>query len=104
MAAGSTNHELQHRASISHTSVNPPERPSERVHRQREIREWEAQSGSAEFDPRVFRLEILPLISELPLSDLVRATGLAHEYLSQVRRGDKIPHPRHWPNLRAAGL
>jgi hypothetical protein len=45
--------------------------------------------------------EILPAIQALPLSDLVRATGLTHSYLSKVRRGEKVPHPRHWPALLA---
>jgi hypothetical protein len=51
----------------------------------------------------VFVREILPTIQSLPLSDLVRATGLTHGYLSTVRRGEKVPHPRHWPALRLAG-
>jgi hypothetical protein len=53
-------------------------------------------------DPAVFAREILPAIQSLPLSDLVRATGLTHGYLSKVRRGEKVPHPRHWPALLAA--
>jgi integrase len=34
---------------------------------------------------------ILPAIQSLPLSDLVRATGLTGGYLSQVRRGERVP-------------
>jgi hypothetical protein len=41
------------------------------------------------------------VIEALPLSDLVRATGLTLGYLSKVRRGDKVPHPRHWPALQS---
>ena len=44
-------------------------------------------------DPEVFASEILPMIQELPLSDLARATGLSAGYLSLIRRGKKIPHP-----------
>jgi hypothetical protein len=36
------------------------------------------------------------MIQALPLSDLVRATGLTPGYLSKVRRGEKVPHSRHW--------
>jgi hypothetical protein len=49
----------------------------------------------------VFAREIVPVIPGLPLSDLVRATGLTHGYLSKVRRGEKEPHPRHWPALHS---
>jgi CRISPR-associated endonuclease Cas1 len=105
IAAGRDTREQQRASGVdpSHGGEAARRRGASRVQRQREIREWEAQSGGAEFDPRVFELEILPLIRELPLSDLVRATGLTHGYLSQVRRGVKVPHARHWTRLRAAG-
>jgi hypothetical protein len=32
----------------------------------------------------------------------VRAPGLTHAYLSKISRGEKVPHPRHWPAIRAA--
>jgi hypothetical protein len=69
----------------------------------RELQERKTSHPDTIADPGLFAHEILPMIRDLPLSDLVRATGLTHGYLSQVRRGDKVPHPRHWPNLRAAG-
>jgi len=28
------------------------------------------------------------------------ATGLSLVYCNQVRRGQRVPHPRHWPALR----
>jgi hypothetical protein len=55
-------------------------------------------------DLEVFEREILPAIQVVPLSDLVRATGLSLGYLSQLRRARKIPHSSHWNTLtRAAG-
>jgi hypothetical protein len=33
----------------------------------------------------------------------MRASGLSLPYVSQIRRGRKIPHPRHWPLLLRAG-
>jgi hypothetical protein len=72
--------------------------------RRREEREWNATHGETIADAAVFAREILPAIQDVPLSELVRATGLTHSYLSQVRRGDKVPHPGHWPALRTAGL
>jgi hypothetical protein len=67
---------------------------------QHEVHRWNAANERP--DPSLFDQQILPLIRELPLADLVRATGLTHGYLSQVRRGLKTPHPRHWPALRRA--
>jgi hypothetical protein len=70
----------------------------------RELQDWEVAHPGAIVNPELFAREILPAIQSLPLSELVRATGLTHRYLSKIRRGDKAPHPRHWPALRKAGL
>jgi CRISPR-associated endonuclease Cas1 len=64
----------------------------------RAIREWEKEFGRV-IDLGHFEREILPLIRELPLSRLVEATELSLKYCSQIRRGEKAPHPRHWAAL-----
>jgi CRISPR-associated endonuclease Cas1 len=66
---------------------------------QRERREWAAANPGASPNPELFRREILPGIQAVPLSELARATGLSLLYVSQIRRGRRIPHPRHWPSL-----
>lgn len=71
------------------------------ANRKREISEWEREYGRLT-DLEVFRSKILPGIQGVPLSRLVRATGLSLRYCSQIRRGEKIPHPRHWQGFRGA--
>jgi CRISPR-associated endonuclease Cas1 len=71
--------------------------------RWREIRDWKAENDSQLADPGFFEREILPAIRQVPLRELMRATGLSLPYVSQIRRGEKVPHPRHWPALREAG-
>jgi hypothetical protein len=53
--------------------------------------------GSHHFDT-------LPLIQNVPLSRLAKATGLSLRYVSQIRRGEKVPHPRHWNAFRSIPL
>jgi hypothetical protein len=60
--------------------------------RKRAIREWEQEFGKV-VDLTVFERGILPSIQGVPLSRLVKATGLSLRYCSQIRRGEKIPHP-----------
>lgn len=63
-------------------------------------RAWETQHGRSG-DPRIFRTEILPSLARLPLRHLSAVTGLTTTTCSLVRRGLRLPHPRHWPALRA---
>ncbi len=71
--------------------------------RNKEIRLWEAINSNADREPEIFRRDILPQLHDIPLSALVRATGLSLRYCSLIRRGDKVPHPRHWSAFAALG-
>ncbi len=64
-----------------------------------ELAAWERQHGKL-IDPSAFEREILPLIQNVPLSRLARASGLSLRYISQIRRGERVPHPRHWAAFR----
>jgi CRISPR-associated endonuclease Cas1 len=103
VAAARARHAEQRRNGIdpSHGGTAAERRGTAIARRQRERRDWQTAHPGTIADQDAFAREILPAIQKLPLSDLVRATGLTHGYLSQVRRGLKTPHPRHWPSLRA---
>jgi hypothetical protein len=87
----------------SHGGATGEQRGASIARHREELREWSAVHPETMADPEVFASEILPMIQELPLSDLARATGLSAGYLSLIRRGKKIPHPRHWPAMRSCG-
>lgn len=67
--------------------------------RKREIAEWESSYGQL-VDLSAFQREILPHIRQIPLRRLMDATGLSLRYVSQIRRGERVPHPRHWRAFR----
>jgi hypothetical protein len=81
----------------SHGGDAAERRGAKSARRKRVSREWETAHPGTIADRELFHREILPTLQGVPLSDLVRATGLTHSYLSQIRRGKKVPHPRHWP-------
>jgi hypothetical protein len=51
-------------------------------------------------DPTVFTTEILPGLAHQTIAELADATGLSDRYLRLIKRGQVVPHPRHWPALR----
>jgi CRISPR-associated endonuclease Cas1 len=63
--------------------------------------EQEHDKGDAALDRAQFTREILPLLQSIPIRQIQRATGLSLRYVSLIRRGEVVPHPRHWTTLAA---
>jgi CRISPR-associated endonuclease Cas1 len=61
---------------------------------------WDAENARP--DPDEFRREVLPGIQMVTVNALMRATGLSKRYVWRIRRGEYVPHPRHWEALRNA--
>jgi hypothetical protein len=61
--------------------------------------EWE-RNQTEEMDPAVFEEEIRPKLETVSLLKTMKATGLSRTYCGIIRRGVRIPHPRHWEALR----
>ncbi len=64
--------------------------------------EWENINGSQQVDVD-FARDVLPGLQGVPLSAIMDASGLSLRYCSLIRRGLKVPHPRHWPCLMRIG-
>jgi hypothetical protein len=82
-------------ADPTHGAQAAARRVEANIARKRELREWDERHGEL-VDLSEFERDILPLIQDIPLSRLQRATGLSLRYVSLIRRGERTPHPRHW--------
>lgn len=69
--------------------------------RSEEAWEWDRKHGPHP-DPELFARVILPRLRTVPLRRLMAVTGLTKGYCAEIRRGLKVPHPRHWEALRRA--
>ena len=78
---------------------NRGERNAEHV---RTIAAWERKHDGAD-DPGAFARDVLPHLRGIPLRAMAEATGLSEGYCSFVRRGQKVPHRRHWAALARLG-
>jgi CRISPR-associated protein Cas1 len=67
--------------------------------RHREAADWSVESVEPD-GADVFGQEVLRAIQGVPLRQLVKATGLSLRYCALIRRGERVPHPRHWAKLR----
>lgn len=60
-------------------------------------RRWEADNAR----PPESRWEqqIAPHLGRVTVAQIINATGLSSGYASMIKRGVKVPHPRHWDAL-----
>lgn len=84
-----------------HEGESARKRASANSRHKRAAAAWDREHGRA--DPAEFGREILPAIQEIPLRRLMAATGLSLRHVQLIRRGERVPHPRHWDAFRAAG-
>ena len=52
-----------------------------------------------DYDPELFRRDIVPRLRTVKLSAIVEATGMSKSYASQVRAGEWTPNVATWPAL-----
>jgi hypothetical protein len=66
-----------------------------------ELRQWEHMNEQP--DSRLFIETVLPCIESVSVTKLTQATGLSRRYCWLVRKGERVPHARHWEQFRCAG-
>jgi hypothetical protein len=57
--------------------------------------EWNAQNPDQTVDEEWFKTTVIPVLQTMTLSQISEETGLSQQYCSLIKRGLKIPHPRH---------
>ncbi len=60
------------------------------------LRRWNPSELPKWLDEDFFRREILPRLPELTTRKIRMAIDVSHPYATLIKRGSKIPHPRHW--------
>ena len=62
-------------------------------------REWDPSTLPKWLDEDFYRKEILPRLSEHTVKKIRLAIDVSHPYATLIKRGERIPHPRHWMPL-----
>ena len=63
--------------------------------------EWDKANPGVNYDPELFRRDILPRLQSVKLSDIAEAAGCCKASASDIRRGKWAPHVSAWPALAA---
>jgi CRISPR-associated endonuclease Cas1 len=64
--------------------------------------EWEA-SNLPTMTEAEYRERVLPGLAEVPVRTIAAAMAVSQGYAARVRKGETVPHPRHWPVLAQQG-
>jgi CRISPR-associated endonuclease Cas1 len=67
--------------------------------RKRALSEWDKANPDTVYDPELFRREILPRLSAVPLAEIMEAAGCSKASASDYRRGKRTPHVSTWAAL-----
>jgi len=67
--------------------------------RKRALRAWDEVHPDAQYDPQLFRREILPRLQGVKLADIMAASGMSKGFASDIRRGRYMPHVSTWRAL-----
>jgi len=59
--------------------------------------EWDPDGQPT--DPQYFRTQVFPRLAGIGTRDLSDATGLSVGYVRLVKKGQAVPHPRHWRSM-----
>lgn len=83
----------------THTATAEARRAATHAKQIKALREWNPTDLPSWLDEDFYRREILPRLSEFTVKKIRIALDVSHPYATLIKRGDKIPHPRHWVAL-----
>lgn len=73
---------------------------AESMRRQRALSAaWDAGSHPKWLTEEVYRERVQPLLRGISTSRVSTTLGVTWAHASNIRRGERLPHPRHWPKL-----
>jgi len=86
----------------THSAIAEARRSATQAKQAEVLRKWNPSDLPGWFDEDVYRQEILPRLAEFTVKAIRLRLSVSHPYATLIKRGQAIPHPRHW--LRLAEL
>ena len=88
----------------THSAAAEARRAATQAKQAEALQKWDPETLPKWLDEDSYRKEILPRLSTVTVKRLRLAIDVSHPYATLIRRGERIPHPRHWvPLARLAG-
>ncbi len=85
--------------SASHSSKAEAKRAESQRKHAASIREWRPTDQPEWLNEKTYQLKIQPRLGELTVTTIRMALGVSKSYATEIRSGNRLPHPRHWQAL-----
>jgi CRISPR-associated endonuclease Cas1 len=83
----------------THGPVAKARRSATQAKQRLALSNWNPDSQPKWLSKEVFRDRIRPLLAEIEVPRIAEAISVSKPYATSIRRGERLPHPRHWGNL-----
>jgi len=89
----------------THSAIAEARRAATHARHVEALRKWNASDLPGWLDEETYKREILPRLTKLTVKAIRLRLDVSHPYATLIKRGLKIPHPRHWmPLTELAGI
>jgi hypothetical protein len=83
----------------THRPIAEARRSATRMKHAQALRNWNPSELPTWLDEDTYRLAILPGLAKFTVKAIRLKLDISHPYATLIKRGDRIPHPRHWMAL-----
>jgi CRISPR-associated endonuclease Cas1 len=88
----------------THSVIAEARRSATQVKQAAALHKWDPSMLPKWLDEDFYRREIVPRLSAFTAKAIRLAIDVSHPYATLIKRGERIPHPRHWlPHAKLAG-
>jgi CRISPR-associated endonuclease Cas1 len=83
----------------THGAAAQARRGATQVKQRLALRNWNPESQPKWLSEDVFRARIRPLLAQIEVPIIAKSIDVSKPYATSIRRGERLPHPRHWERL-----
>ena len=82
--------------SKTHAPIAEARRGATQVKQRMAMRNWNPERQPRWLSEDVFRARIQPLLARIEVPLIAKTIDVSKPYATWIRRGERLPHPRHW--------
>lgn len=83
----------------THGAIAQARRGATQTRQQVALKNWDPNSLPSWLTEEVFRKRVQPLLAQFQVPRIAESIGISQPYATSIRRGERLPHPRHWLTL-----